>query len=722
MQWAIILTAIAGAVFIFLCGWELSKTKERLTFPEIKNYQIVVSLAVIIAIGLFIRTYYSIPNVFQGGTILYLESDAYYHMGAVDNIFRDLGSVPLHTIIFEQLQGYRLMALIIAGLSWIVGLGNPSPYLIDSVGALLPPVVSVAVIIVAYLLASRLFNQYVALTACLFIAIIPSEFLHRSLVGFTDQHVFEVLYSLGVALFMVMASKAVGKRQLVYYALAGVALFFYMVNWEGGLFMVFVVLVYWLAQCAIMFFRKENYMGFTTRITLVLLVANVLSFSFQPRMLLRIYMAVATFLPLVVTSIYWLYHHKRPIPASIMLACIILPLFVVMSSAIYLFVAAKLSFISEEVYSYYNPSLVLWAFLMVANFFTPDMVISEAQPLLFPNGVFSMQFAWSNFQWLFFLQFASLGFIIGKYRRHLDHRLLVFIVWASLMFIATMCLRRYAYYLTISIAILGSVFIYQLFTNLNLKKATTYATYGFVVLFMAYMMVIPALKVSELHRGQISVDWQESLAWLKNQPESQVTAWGDYGHWIRRIADKEVRYTAGTTGSDVARLFVYDGIDSSYGGADYVIIDRETVSGKFHAAISGAGLDRGDFYEPYYYWREVANGKPKLTQLVLFYPRYYESLSVRLFYFNQGDYTPPDVPVYYYQSKVVNEREIKIIADVKRYGTVGEARLAIARNDTKGVIASEYPSFSPVPLSFPDELKVVYSTESVKIARAFLTK
>ncbi len=723
MQWAIILTAIAGAVFIFLCGWELSKSKERLAFPEIKNWQIVASLVVIIAIGLFIRSYYSIPNVFQNGSILFLESDAYYHMGAVDNIFKKLGITPVFTIIFQELQGYRLMALIITGLSWIVGLGNPSQYQIDTVGALLPPVASVLVIIATYFLTSKLFNKYIALTACLFVAIIPSEFLHRSLVGFTDQHVFEVLFSVGVALFLVMASKADGKRQLIYYALAGVSLFLFMVNWEGGLFMVFVVLVYWLVQCAILFVvRKENYMGFTVRITIVLLVANLLSFSFHPRYILAIYMAVATFMPLVVTSIYWFYHHKHPVPATILLSAVILPLFVITSSAIYLFVAARMAFISEEVYSYYNPSLVMWAFLMVANFFTPDMIISEAQPLAFPNGVFSLGIAWANFQWLFFLQFAALGFVIGKYRRYLDHSTLVFIVWAAVMFVAAMCLRRYAYYLTISIAILGAVFLYHLFINLNLKRVTTYVGYSCVILFMAWMMAVPAVKVSALHRGQISVDWQQSLDWLKAQPASKVTAWGDYGHWIRRIADKEVRYTAGTTGADVARFFVSEGGNTIYNGTGYVIVDRELVNGKFHAAISGAGLERGDFYDTYFYLGTFDGGKPELRPLVLFHPRYYESLAVRLFYFNQGDYTPPDVPVYYYEWRTMGGRNLKVITSVKRYSTVGEAQLAIDRSGIEGVIASEYPSFSPVPLSFPDELKVVYSTESVKIAKVSLTK
>jgi len=120
------------------------------------------------------------------------------------------------------------------------------------------------------------------LISCAFVAVIPSEFLHRSLLGFTDQHVFEVLFSLGVIYSIVLAVSTTGKRQLAYFALGGIAIATCMFNWEGGLFMVLAVLLYWLIQTIYMVVNRQAYMQFTIGITVMCFTAFSLTLPFQP--------------------------------------------------------------------------------------------------------------------------------------------------------------------------------------------------------------------------------------------------------------------------------------------------------------------------------------------------------------------------------------------------------------------------------------------------------
>jgi len=216
MQWPLILLTIVCFAFVFLCGWELASAKIRLELPQLKTWHIIAGLIIISAFALFIRTYYAYPNVFHDGAVYFLETDAYYHMGAVDNILNNPHAIPFLSLIQQELTAHRLMALLIAATAWIVGLGSPSPYLIDTVGAVIPPIASIAVILMVYALTAKLFGKWVALISCAFVAVIPSEFLHRSLLGFTDQHVFEVLFSLGVIYSIVLAVSTTGKRQLAY--------------------------------------------------------------------------------------------------------------------------------------------------------------------------------------------------------------------------------------------------------------------------------------------------------------------------------------------------------------------------------------------------------------------------------------------------------------------------------------------------------------------------
>jgi len=118
-------------------------------------------------------------------------------------------------------------------------------------------------------------------------SVMPGEFLGRSVLGFTDNHVAEVFYTTVAALFLVMAIKTSQERQFtfrsfasglpvkpfVYSLLAGLFLGLYLLTWIGALLFVFIVALFFVAQFLLDHWRGRStaYLGVSG--TLVFLVA-----------------------------------------------------------------------------------------------------------------------------------------------------------------------------------------------------------------------------------------------------------------------------------------------------------------------------------------------------------------------------------------------------------------------------------------------------------------
>lgn len=84
------------------------------------------------------------------------------------------------------------------------------------------------------------------LIAAALIAVMPGEFLGRSILGSTDQHVLEVLLSTSAMMFLLMAVK----HKRVRYGFLAVAIFgLYFLTWTGALLFVLITGIYlaWLA-------------------------------------------------------------------------------------------------------------------------------------------------------------------------------------------------------------------------------------------------------------------------------------------------------------------------------------------------------------------------------------------------------------------------------------------------------------------------------------------
>ncbi|GAH57017.1 unnamed protein product, partial [marine sediment metagenome] len=139
-------------------------------------------------------------------------TDAWYHMRHIENL---LYNFP-HVNSFDPYMlypgggggpGRPFFDWLVAGIIWLVGLGSPSSHTIDVVGAYVPAILGTLTIIPVYFIGKELFNRWAGILAAALVAILPGEFLNRSLLGFTDHHVAETLFTTVTILFLILAIK-----------------------------------------------------------------------------------------------------------------------------------------------------------------------------------------------------------------------------------------------------------------------------------------------------------------------------------------------------------------------------------------------------------------------------------------------------------------------------------------------------------------------------------
>ena len=249
-------------------------------------------LGAIVVVGFLTRTVFLFDAVFTGAGVNYQDSDAWYHMRLIENLTRHFP----HRASLDPYLGPDapvvsvplLFDLAVGGVAWVIGLGAPAPRTIEVVGALAPPVLGALTTVPVWRIGERLFDRRSGLLAAALLAIMPGQFLARSVLGFTDHHVAEAFLT---ALTMLAALHALdadtARGRLRGAALTGVALSAYLMAWSGGALIVFVL----CAWGAVQYFVDDLHRQPTDRVAPVLLpvlaIAAAVLLGFQDRNLWR---------------------------------------------------------------------------------------------------------------------------------------------------------------------------------------------------------------------------------------------------------------------------------------------------------------------------------------------------------------------------------------------------------------------------------------------------
>ncbi len=244
-----------------------------------------ILLVIFIGISLCIRIIPLYDKVFWGDIIKFSEYDPWYYLRLVDSLvhnFPNLITFDPYTFFPHGLEVFwhPFFAYFVGLISMVVGLGNPDEHTINIVAVYIPPILGALTVIPVYFIGKALFNRWVGIFAAALIAIMPGEFLNRSILGFSDHHIAEVLLSTLAFLFLILAIKSGRERNLswghftggdrsiiikplVYSIVGGIFLGFYVLTWVAALFFLLPLFIYFVVQCVVDHLRglSTQYLG-----------------------------------------------------------------------------------------------------------------------------------------------------------------------------------------------------------------------------------------------------------------------------------------------------------------------------------------------------------------------------------------------------------------------------------------------------------------------------
>ncbi len=440
----------------------------------------VIVLLVLSGISLYIRIALPYDQVFVNGSVWFKGTDAWYHMRLVDNLLHHFP----HHIIFDPYTFYPrgnilgwppFFDLLIAGIARFISFGSPDPHTLDTVGAYVPPILATLTIIPVYFIGKELFNRWVGFLSAALIVILPGEFLNRSLIGFTDHHVAESLFTTVTMLFLILAVKKARERgisfahivnknwsviskPLIYTLLAGIFLGIYLLTWVGGIMFVFIIFAWLVIQFIIDHLTGKSTDYLCIIGTLSFVVAAVISLpQLQTTWLSTIQrasLAIAIVAPIVLGSISRYMTGKNIKPVYYFLALVILAAIGI--GALY---AIEPSLLNSMIHKF--------------KVFTPggaSLTILEVHPLLMPSGSFSLQIAWVNFATTFFIAFISLVWLIYLSVKRENAARTLFLVWSIVMLVAVLGQRRFSYYYAINAALLTGYVLWRILDFAGVKE------------------------------------------------------------------------------------------------------------------------------------------------------------------------------------------------------------------------------------------------------------
>jgi len=482
-----------------------------------------VALLVIFGIALSIRVCIPYDSVFGGDWVRFGVNDPWYHMRLVENLVQHFPQ----RISFDPFAFYPsglnvpfapFFDLLLGFVIWVIGLGSPSEHTIEIVGAYFPAILGALVTIPVYFIGRELFNRNVGLLSAGLVAVLPGEFLFRSLLGFTDHHVAEVLFSTLTVLFLILAIKSAREKEtsfnhilgrdwknirkpLIYTLLTGLTLGMYLLSWVGALLFAFIIVTYMIIQYIIDHLRGKStdYLCIIGLPSFLIALVMILPFSYPPYpgksiVIVSLVIGVIAFLGLSGVSRLMDYRKARPfcypqaiqalagfdpkVRYSLILLLILLGIalsFVVggligqiiiwalivgvifclaSRRGIYVLILSLLFVAGVGLFFLINPSL-LGSMLGQFWIFTPSTAIQTVSEARPLLSIDGILVLVNYFTTGIFLALIALGLIIYAVIKEERADRTFLIVWSLIMLAAMLGQRRFAYYFAVNIAILS---------------------------------------------------------------------------------------------------------------------------------------------------------------------------------------------------------------------------------------------------------------------------
>ena len=543
-------------------------------------------LAGIFVASLFLRVVLPYKHVFTDSGVIFLGSDAWYHMRLAENMAHNFPWPMLYDSYTLFPQGMAvatppLTTWLIAGVGYVIGLGEPTTHILEIVGAWLPPVLGTLTLIAVYFIGKELRSRWVGVIAVALVAFLPTEFFSVSMLGFVSHHALGTLLAATTGLFLIRGYQ---REKLGYYALAGLALGFYFLTWYGAIFMLFVLWLWFIVQFAVDYHDDRDISSLRSGVTIAACVALFVYSPYHfdaggPGVVI-----VALIIAAVTPQIFgFLSSRVNDTKLLLATAIVIIAMFML---AIWLVAMAVM----------WGRGPFVWAagwikFIFVTS--TPFGTVAETEPLL-PHAAILVY----GVNYLFFF--------VGIYLAIKDkQRPVLIVVWGILMLIAVSIQRRWDYYFVVPLSLLTAYFFLEI--GNHIKKGVKSRLSLALCVILLFVSTPASIKLA-MSPSLITKDWYNTLVWLRgNSPEPfddpeayynlyvarepgyGVLSWWDYGHWIIEVAHRVPVSNPFQQGAVEAAKFFVNGKEID--GVKYVIIDQEMVEGKFNAMLFWAGVD-----------------------------------------------------------------------------------------------------------------------------------
>lgn len=746
-------------------------------------------LSVVVAVALWIRIVLPYNQVFVNDWVKITGVDGNFYMRLTENLaahFPNLTQFDPYYVFPDGVRTDReplFFAYLLGGIAWLAGLGRPTPHMVDVVTVFVPPFLAALSIIAAFFIGKVLANKWVGLIAAALMSVMPGEFLNRSLLGYTDHHVAEVLWSTLLILFTMLAFKfgqgmdikSVREKgwkstvkPLLMCVLAGLALALYMETWAGAALFILVLFIFLFIQIILDYSRAVSALATGTIGAAIFLTALIIYLPAGVKLIATVLALVGGIALTIILTGLAIWMAGRKIRTLLYLA-VIAALAVFGTLGMYLLAPQLLSTIL-----YSLSEVFVWV---------PGTTIMELQPLLLQQDQFTLVNIWSNYTTALLLGLAGLGLLFYRVFKKATPLTVLMVVWTVLILLSALAARRFAYYFAVNIALLAGYFAWWLLEKVGFgmatavaevqptsirtkasrsklaqaekKKKTAPAIMAFTLIAVIFVLIYPdlgplpggekpAIDLASRPLFAPSDAWYASLDWMrKNTPEPLgdanayyalykapgepggfiypenaygVLSWWDYGYWITLIGRRIPFSNPGTSAERGEAKFLMAPdeatAEQSLKGINirYVIIDNQIAAwdSKFFALAQWYGKSYEDYYDIY-----LQKQGDNYSQVLLFYPEYYQTMVVRLYNFDGKAFTPDEVNVIGFTNVTAKDGTVyKLITDNKKFGTYSEAQAFVAAEspDTYRIVGED-PFKSPVPLEALKDYKPVHESE-----------
>ena len=448
----------------------------------------IVLLFLIFGLALFFRIYFCYDKVFSD-PIKYVADDGVYHMRLVENEL--LGDHFPRRIYFDPYTYFPygtyihftpLYGQLLAGIIWLIALGKPTLELINKVAPFYPAVLGSLMVFLVYFIAKAIWGKRVGFLSA-FLIVISSPYLYKSLIGTTDHHVAEVLFSTLTMMFLIFALKAGNKEQKtedkktkenffnpriikeklsnnrkfwIFTFLTGLSLGLYFLTWSGALLFLFIIFVFISLYYLIEYFlgNSPNWillMGVVIFLIALLMIAPFFGhpdlFNANMYNIQHLTALVLGIFGFIVLGGFANFIRKKRINRWF------LPVFLILTGILLLII---LKFVSPSLFASLMKSVQAINIGMSPYEFGPELT-SEMRPL-------RLQGAINSFSSLFFLSLIALAIIFYRFVKKKKPEELLILVWTVVIILMTGIIPflgqgRFVCYLSCNISLLSGFLI-----------------------------------------------------------------------------------------------------------------------------------------------------------------------------------------------------------------------------------------------------------------------